>query len=149
MAVPTVRYGDISPNTEGLRFWTVIWILVGIVFVFSKVSNAVCMFTKKLTDVCRGKLEELNPPDLVDSDGNGSPDFAMPESAAAYYSKSMLKLPSVVLMFGVQIPFAGIFISLEDEWSFSDAGLGLVTVGVWVRRYQGCHCHETPPCPQT
>ena len=32
----TVGYGDISPLTPGLRAFTILWIFVGIIFVFSQ-----------------------------------------------------------------------------------------------------------------
>jgi len=119
VTMSTVGYGDISPDTDGLRAFTVIWILIGIVVVFSQVSLAVTMYTNVLTDWCRDRIEKANPPVLVDIDGNGAPDFAMPETALLYYSKNML--PSVSLILLMQFPFAAMFVALEDEWSFGDA----------------------------
>lgn len=119
VTMSTVGYGDISPDTDGLRAFTVFWILIGIVAVFSQVSLAVTMYTNILTNWCRHRIEKTYPPVLVDIDGNGAPDFAMPESGLLYYSKNML--PSVSLIFLMQLPFAAIFVALEDEWSFGDA----------------------------
>ena len=45
VTMSTVGYGDISPDTDGLRAFTVFWILIGIVAVFSQVSLAVTMYT--------------------------------------------------------------------------------------------------------
>jgi len=119
VTMSTVGYGDISPDTDGLRAFTVIWILIGIVAVFSQVSQAVTMYTNVLSEWCRDRIEKMYPPVLVDIDGNGSCDFAMPESPLLYYSKNLV--PSVSLMFLMQFPFAAIFVALEEEWSFGDA----------------------------
>lgn len=119
VTMSTVGYGDISPDTDGLRAFTVFWILIGIVAVFSQVSQAVTMYTNVLSEWCRDRIEKMYPPVLVDIDGNGACDFAMPESALIYYSKNLI--PSVSLMFLMQFPFAAIFVGLEEEWSFGDA----------------------------
>jgi len=89
VTMSTVGYGDISPDTDGLRAFTVIWILIGIVAVFSQVSQAVTMYTNVLSEWCRDRIEKMYPPVLVDIDGNGSCDFAMPESPLLYYSKKL------------------------------------------------------------
>jgi len=119
VTMSTVGYGDISPETDSMRAVTVFWILIGIVAVFSQLSTAVTMYTNVLSHWCRDRMDKAYPPVMVDIDGNGIKDFAMPGSALSYYGKNML--PSILLMMLVQFPFAAMFVALEDEWTFGAA----------------------------
>eukprot|EP00966_Prymnesium_polylepis_P128594 2974401-Prymnesium_polylepis.1 len=55
---------------------------------------------------------------LIDIDGDGEPDFKMPDPAWFYYTKNML--PSIGIMLTIQSIAAIGFVAIE-EWSFSDA----------------------------
>ena len=118
VTLSTVGYGDISPATDGLKWFTVFWIFVAVIFVFPQVVTVISRITAKWTKYGRYLLERLNPPALIDIDGDGTPDFKLPDRAWWYYSKNMV--PSIAMMMTIQIIAATVFVAIEN-WTFSDA----------------------------
>lgn len=119
VSMSTVGYGDISPNTPVLKAFMIVWILVGIVVIFARISGVVVFFTQSLVTSGRDLIERLYPSVTIDIDGDGVADFKVPETALVYYAKNLL--PSLTLMLLVQLIGAVGFIIVQPDWNFGDA----------------------------
>jgi len=118
VTMSTVGYGDFSPSTPGTKVFTIIWILVGIMFVFSAVATTVGQLIHPLGNKGRQLLENLFPQIPVDLNGDGVVDFMKPRHWTIYYSKNLL--PLLLIVIAAQLACAGVFLAFED-WSYGDA----------------------------
>ena len=121
MTMSTVGYGDISPSSDVSRAFTLCMIVVGIVFVFVAVSNAIGHVSGPITRKGRQLMEKLFPQVGVSLDGTGKIDYYKPRPPAIYYLKNLT--PSFMLSLVVQIFFAAVFTQLtgdddHEPWTF-------------------------------
>jgi potassium channel subfamily K len=114
----TVGYGDIAPKTPGLKVFTVVWILVAIAFVFPQVAGVVGLFTGGWKGLVNRVITWMFPPKLVDINGTGNEDFALPESPALFYAKGLLAVNLLLVL--VQLVCAAVYAHFED-WGYGDA----------------------------
>jgi len=119
VTMSTVGYGDLSPATPELKAFTVFMILVGVVFVFSRIANAVTFVTSPVSKRGRDMLERIWPMGTLDVDKDGSSDVKVPRHPLIHYSKNLL--PSVLMMIVLQLVCAAIFIRIETSWGFGDS----------------------------
>ena len=102
VTMSTVGYGDIKPETPFLRFFCIVYIFLSLLVVFPILTAAIVLLTKGWNESGRRLLEYVNPPTLVDIDGDGIADFRMPERHAAYFfAKNML--PASAMWFLLQV----------------------------------------------
>jgi len=124
VTMSTVGYGDISPDGPGLRAFTIVWIFVAILVVFPLLTGAIVLFTHGLTVRGRALFEKIFRPTLVDIDGDGTMDFAMPEQFALFFFAKNL-LPALLMWFGLQLICAAGFVGIEGannhSWTFGAA----------------------------
>jgi len=124
VTMSTVGYGDISPDGPGLRAFTIVWIFVAILVVFPLLTGAIVLFTHGLTMRGRALFEKVFRPTLVDIDGDGTMDFAMPEQYAFFFFAKNL-LPALLMWFGLQLICAAGFVGIEGandpSWTFGAA----------------------------
>lgn len=118
VTMSTVGYGDFSPSTPGTKVFTIIWILVGIIFVFSAVATTVGQLIHPIGSKGRQLLERLFPQIPVDLNGNGIVDYNKPRHWTIYYSKNLL--PLLLIVIAAQLACAGVFLAFED-WDYGDA----------------------------
>lgn len=118
MTMSTVGYGDLSPTSEGTRWWTVLMIIVGVSLIFPLLASLFEGVTRPLTKAGRDALDRMFPQQGVDIEGDGSVDYKIPRHPFIFYSKNLF--PSLFLNLAIQLISAGIFCALE-EWTFSDA----------------------------
>ena len=119
MTMSTVGYGDLSPTSEGTRWWTVLMIILGVSLVFPLLASMFEGVTSPLTKAGRDVLDRMFPQTGADIEGDGSVDYKIPRHPIIFYSKNLL--PSLLLNLVVQLISAGIFCALEKKWTFSDA----------------------------
>jgi len=115
----TVGYGDFSPSTSLSRVVTVFAILVGILYAFPTLGNALLAVTLPITRKGRAVLEAAYPQQKVDLDGDGAIEFTIPRHWTIYYSKNLL--PSVLLNLVIQMISAAIFVTVEPGWTYGVA----------------------------
>ena len=118
VTMSTVGYGDFSPSSDGLKAFIVIWVFVAIIVVFPKVTASVALFTNGWKEWSKRQFERLQPPTMVDINGDGIRDFALPDAAWLHYTKHML--PSILLNVVMQLVAAGVFVAIEG-WYYGDA----------------------------
>ena len=118
VTMSTVGYGDFSPSSDGLKAFIVIWVFVAIIVVFPKVTASVALFTNGYKEWSKRQFERLQPPTMVDINGDGIRDFALPDAAWLHYTKHML--PSMLLNIVMQLVAAGVFVAIEG-WYYGDA----------------------------
>ena len=119
MTTSTVGYGNLSPSSEGARWWTILMIVVGVSVVFPLLASLLEDVTAPLTRAGRDALDRMFPQTGVDIEGDGSVDYKIPRHPLVFYSKNLS--PSLLLNLVVQLISAAIFCALEGEWTFSDA----------------------------
>ena len=132
VCMSTVGYGDFSPSTTTSAAFTLVYIFVGVLWVFSEISDAcsgvlmACRlkllhfldrFDHTPKDVC-GRTLGLSGESL-DIDGNGVQDFILPPPAHVFWAQELL-LP-VMLIVGLQLGSASIFTWLQDDLSLKEA----------------------------
>lgn len=98
--------------------FTIIWILIGIMVVFSAVATSVGKLIHPLGNRGRQLLERFFPQIPVDLNGDGTIDYMKPRHWTIYYSKNLL--PLLLIVITVQLACAGVFLAFED-WSYGDA----------------------------
>uniref|UniRef100_A0A7S4T1P3 EF-hand domain-containing protein n=1 Tax=Alexandrium monilatum TaxID=311494 RepID=A0A7S4T1P3_9DINO len=118
VTMSTVGYGDFIPSMPGTRAFTVLWIIIGIVFVFSALASGVGSLIHPLNDWGRQLLETWFPQKAVDLNGDGTVDYYVPRHWAVYYFKNMLPLFLIAIVF--QTSCAAVFLAFE-EWSYDEA----------------------------
>ena len=119
VSMSTVGYGDLSPSTPALRGFTLLWILLGIIFVFPAVAGTIGGTLNPLSHKGRVLLERLFPQVAVDLDGDGVADYYLPRHPLVFYSKGLL--PSFLLNIVVQLLSAVVFTAVEPEWDYFTA----------------------------
>jgi len=116
----TVGYGDLYPSPDnGMRPFAIIMIFVGIGLVFPVGGWLICAFLDPITAKGRWLLDKFFPPEYIDIDGDGGNDYPVPAAAPIFYLKKVV--PSLMLIFVLQIVSAFIFVALEPTWTFGDA----------------------------
>eukprot|EP00966_Prymnesium_polylepis_P054851 1267625-Prymnesium_polylepis.1 len=113
VTMSTVGYGDKSPTTPGSQVFTIFYIIVGIVVIFTRVSSLVTGFTQPVFNYCREVLETCFPQRTIDIDGDGTADFKVPRHPIVFYGKALC-VP-LVLLLGVQCCFAAMFVGVENS----------------------------------
>lgn len=118
VTVSTVGYGDLSPVSDGSRLFTVFWILIGIMVVFSQLARAVDFITQPLIHAMRRLFEAIFPQKVIDIDGDGGADFKVPRNAILHYPMELL--PGFLLGLSTQLAAAAVFSKVEG-WPFGTA----------------------------
>jgi len=119
VTMSTVGYGDLHPSDDTLsQMMTVLFILVGVVFVFGEISRCVSHVTDPALAYLRGVLERRFPQRAVDIDGDGLADYKVPRGPLVYYAKNLMPAVSIFLL--MQLLWALLFRYVE-EWSFRAA----------------------------
>lgn len=115
----TVGYGDLSPSGTSGRIMASLMIVVGVIWVFSRIAGAIVVLTAPITAKGRALLEQAYPQTGVDIDGDGDIDFYQPRPPAVYYLKNLL--PSFLLTVVLQLLSAAIFCAIDPTWDFGSA----------------------------
>ena len=123
VTVSTVGYGDFSPSDDSknpglVRGFTIVWILVGILVVFTNLAKAVSFITRPILNVTRRFLVTLMPHEGIDINGDGQHDFYVPGHPFIYYPQELLA--PVLLAVVVQVSAACAFMHFEG-WDFGTA----------------------------
>ena len=119
VTMSTVGYGDYSPSTDGSRLFTIFYLFIGVVCVFSQLTDPVMLVARPVFDWTRMVLRLLIPdPPPIDVNGNGSADFQPPGGARAYYAKNLAG--PVLITLALQVVSAACFVRIEG-WGFGVA----------------------------
>lgn len=118
VTVSTVGYGDLSPSSDASKLFTVFWILLGIIVVFSQLAAAVDFFTRPVVRLVKAFFERMCPQKGIDIDEDGTADFKMPRHPILYYPKELL--PSFLIGLALQLTSAALFTKVEG-WTFGTA----------------------------
>lgn len=118
VTMSTVGYGDLSPSKATTRAFTMLWIIVGIVFVFSAVASIVGKIIRPISKKGREIMERLFPRTGVDIDGNGQIDYYVPRHWLLYYGKNLL--PLFIVFGALQCACAGVFLCFEG-WTYGES----------------------------
>lgn len=115
----TVGYGDYSPSDNFWnRFFCVLGIFVGIIFVFSQVATLFSQCSDPVFQKGRDILEYLWPQTAIDIDGDGTTDYKVPRHFVIFYLKNLVPVNISFLL--LQVVSALIFQHLEG-WDFGTA----------------------------
>ena len=115
VTVSTVGYGDFSPSTDAMRVFTVFWILIGIIVVFTQLAKAVNFFTLPIVHTVQRFFDCVCKPKGIDIDGDGTADFHVPEHPLIYYPKQLFA--PILIAAIVQVAAASAFMEVEG-WTF-------------------------------
>ena len=115
VSISTVGYGDFAPTDTGSQLFTVVFCLIGIVFIFSELSQLIGAGVYPLCAWANCKMDEVFPPRKIDLNGDGRTDVEIPQRAFVYYSRTLLA--PLALTVTLQLVSASIFIQLED-WTY-------------------------------
>ena len=118
VTMSTVGYGDLSPTKPGTKVFTFVWIIIGIVVVFSAIASTIGHLIHPLTKAGRDLTDQVFPRTPVDLNGDGTIDYYAPRAAWIYYLKNLAPLFLLVII--MQLSCAGVFLAFE-EWSYGDA----------------------------
>lgn len=118
VVMSTVGYGDLTPSTAGTQLFTVFYILVGILVVFSSVAECMGILLNPSIGLIRATLNKLVPPEQLDVDNSGKPDFEIPQPWYIFYPLNFL--PSVLITVVSQQICAAFFLIWED-WSYGES----------------------------
>ena len=88
VTMSTVGYGDLSPTTAGSRVFTIFFIAVGLIVVFSQIAIVVSSCSDRLFQKVRDRLEIAFPRRGFDIDGNGKFDYHIPGPRNLFYTKA-------------------------------------------------------------
>ena len=106
----TVGYGDLYPGASrdeewkgqylaASRFFTVIYLLLGVIIVFAQLSKLVSdLFFSFLFRGLRNLLERFFPQQGVDVDGDGSYNFKLPRRPEVYYGKNLIGPVTIIML---------------------------------------------------
>mmetsp|Transcript_60712 Transcript_60712/g.188569 ORF Transcript_60712/g.188569 Transcript_60712/m.188569 type:complete len:398 (+) Transcript_60712:123-1316(+) len=119
VTMSTVGFGDFAPSTAASKVFTCIYILIGVTFVFTQISEALCGTVDFCERVLCGAMHRLlrrpqKVPASPTADG-----FPQPLGPVAYWA-SHLSFPLVVLVL-FQFLSAAIFTACQDGLLFWDA----------------------------
>ena len=119
VTMSTVGYGDYSPSTDGSRLFTIFYLFIGVVCIFSQLTDPVMLVAQPVFDWTRMVMKRLIPdPPPIDVNGNGSADFQPPGNARAYYAKNLVGPVIITLL--LQVLSAICFVKIEG-WGFGIA----------------------------
>lgn len=119
VTMSTVGYGDLSPSTPGSQAFTLLYIFVGVIVVFSRLADLLTGVTQPVFNFTHELLERKFPQKAIDIDGDGVADFRIPRHPLIYYGKALVG--PVTLILGLQCAFAAAFWAVEDGWSYWSA----------------------------
>ena len=108
VTMSTVGYGDLSPTMPGTKVFTFVWIIIGIVVVFSALASTIGTLIHPITKGGRNLISKVFPQTPVDLNGDGTIDYYAPRAAWIYYLKNLAPLFLLVII--VQLSCAGIFL---------------------------------------
>ena len=74
VTMSTVGYGDLSPTKPGTKVFTFVWIIIGIVVVFSAIASTIGHLIHPLTKAGRDLIDKVFPRTPVDLNGDGTID---------------------------------------------------------------------------
>ena len=95
MTISTVGYGDISPSPNvGIRIFTVLYILVGSGYAFSKLAKLFDGALVAFTTCVKSRIGIGGT--ALDLDGDGTADFIQPPSAFTFWAQELL--PAFLLL---------------------------------------------------
>jgi len=144
VTISTVGYGDISPSPDvGMRFFTVLYILVGSGYAFGQLANLLDGVLEAFTIRFKRLLKRNCGHDrtaatgdgtmgaevtgrsigiggvALDIDGDGIADFIQPPPAFVFWAQELL--PALLLLTLVQTVSANVFAALIPDLGFSTA----------------------------
>lgn len=142
--ISTVGYGDISPATDSVRAFTVVYILIGGGYTFVALANLFTRPLDRFSDAVKGFIDRYDDaPEAIDSTGDGEKDmsvtgrqrglsgqgrdltgdgqidFIEPPSAFVYYMQELM--PSIVLLLALQLASARVFVALVPDLGYGRA----------------------------
>ena len=89
LPVPQVGYGDFSPTHWESQLFTIFFIFIGVVFIFSELSEMVGSLTTPLFAGSRRWLNRKFPLKCLDLTNDGEADVIVPEKRRIYYGKAL------------------------------------------------------------
>lgn len=118
VTMSTVGYGDLSPATWYSQLFTVFYIFIGILAVFSQLTATVMDLFGPAFDFSRKVLSFVLPAEAVDVDEGDGKDHLLlhRKNSALYYARRMLG--PVLMLFAFQLIFAFAFTAIEPDWGF-------------------------------
>ena len=114
VTMSTVGYGDFSPSIWYSRAATLLFIIVGILGVFSHVGRAAELFVSPVLAKATAVVKTYIPDKQrirLDGDFSGE-EYSIPRSAFIYYGTNLVA--GLALLLVLQLGFAGLFV-----WAFS------------------------------
>lgn len=122
--VSTVGYGDLSPGTDFTKFFTCVYIIVGVAIVFpamagnfdfimDTVERLVMLLCHNIKVMTVGHTKKQG----VDVDGDGDIDNYEPPSFYSHYGRG-LWFPLTSMIVVVLLVSAAVFTALEEEWTY-------------------------------
>ena len=99
VTMSTVGYGDLSPTMPGTKVFTFVWIIIGIVVVFSALASTIdSIIIHPITKGGRNLISKVFPQTPVDLNGDGTVDYMAPRAAWIYYLKNLAPLFTLVIV---------------------------------------------------
>jgi hypothetical protein len=117
VVMSTVGYGDFSPSTPFTQAFTILYIILGIVVVFSSITECMGIILDPFITWMQSLLDRLFPDALIDV-GNGEADCQVPRAWYIHYPKNLL--PSISLTLVAQHLSAVVF-HLIEGWDYGTA----------------------------
>lgn len=121
----TVGYGDLSPGTDGTKFFTCVYIIIGVALVFPRMAKALTVVlhvsekwinlgcTKMKTSICGEKRATTG----VDINGDGTLEHPDPPLAIVHYGIGLWFPLTSMLVIILLLP-AYAFQTLEPLWTY-------------------------------
>lgn len=121
----TVGYGDLSPGTDGTKFFTCVYIIIGVALVFPRMAKCLTVILQVSEDSIHVACAKFKTSIFgrapvttgVDVNGDGTPELDDPPSAFVHYAYG-LWFPLISMLIIIMLLPAYAFHTLEPEWSY-------------------------------
>lgn len=121
VTISTVGYGDLSPTGAGSRFFTIVYVLIGITVIFAQLSNILSGALATVEAFGRWVMTKM--PGVhgraIDLDGDGQADYTAPPSTLMYWAQGLAC--SMFVLSLLQIVSAAIFTVVQPDVGYWEA----------------------------